>query len=84
MKKQKMNFLYKIGFILLMLCIPMLVGAIITDYLFERTYFSAVFSAGGAFLAFIGIILTMFSKPKKPKEKKEKISEEKENTVDND
>ncbi|MEE0913495.1 MAG: hypothetical protein U0L76_02790 [Ruminococcus sp.] len=81
MKKQKMNFLYKLGFILLMICIPMLIAAIVTAYLFERTHFSAVFSAGGAFLAFIGIILTMFSKPKK---QKEKITEEIENSVDND
>ena len=81
MKKQKMNFLYKTGFILLMICIPMLVGAMVTAYLFEETYFSAVFSAGGAFLAFIGVILTMLSKPKKEKEKNYAQID---NSVDND
>lgn len=68
-KTPKMNFLYKIAFILLMLCIPLFLTAIVVAYLLEEIYFSAVFSAGGAFLAFVGIILVMFSKPKKIKEK---------------
>lgn len=68
-KTPKMNFLYKIAFILLMLCIPLFLTATVVAYLLEEIYFSAVFSAGGAFLAFVGIILVMFSKPKKIKEK---------------
>lgn len=64
-----MNGLYKTGFILLMVCIVLLIAAIITAYLFEQIYFSAVFSAGGCFLALIGIILVMKSQPKKSKEK---------------
>lgn len=69
-KSNKMNWLYKIGFIILLLCIPMFLAALATAYIFEKVYFSAVFSAGGAFLAFLGIIFVMFSKPKKSKPKK--------------
>lgn len=67
MQKRKMNGLYITGFILLMVCIAMLIAAIITAYLLERPIFSAVFSAGGAFLAFLGIIFVMKSKSKKEK-----------------
>lgn len=65
----KMNGLYKTGFILLMVCVVLLIAAISTAYLFEQIFFSAVFSAGGCFLALIGIILVMKSQPKKSKEK---------------
>ncbi len=65
----KMNGLYKTGFILLMVCIALFIAAIITAYLFEQIYFSAVFSAGGCFLALIGIIFVMKSQPKNSKEK---------------
>lgn len=78
-----MNGLFKTGFILLMVCIVLLIAAIIVAYLFEKTYFSVVFSASGAFLALLGIIFVMLSKPKK--EKTENNSEElqEENSVDN-
>lgn len=69
-KSNKMNGLFKAGFIILIVCIPMFIFALIFAYLLEEVYFSAVFSAGGAFLAFIGIILVMFSKPKKINPKK--------------
>lgn len=72
-KKNKMNFLYKISFIILMLAIPLVLCAAATAYLFEQVYLSAVFSAGGAFFMFVGIILAMFSKPKKVKEKQENV-----------
>lgn len=80
MKKTKMNFLYKTAFILLIICVPMFLIAIVVAYLLEEIYLSAIFSAGGAFLAFVGIILAMFSKPEKLKEK---TSQHGENTVDN-
>lgn len=64
--KNKMNGLYKTGFILLLICVPMFFAALATAYLFEQIYLSAIFSAGGTLLAFVGIILTMYSKPKKP------------------
>ena len=83
MQKRKMNGLFKTGFILLMVCIAMLIAAIITAYLFEQTYFSAVFSAGGAFLAFLGIIFVMKSKTKKEKPVQNVEEAQEENTVDN-
>ena len=70
--KRRMNFLYKISFILCLLCLPLLVISMIVAYLFEEPEFSVIFSASGAFLAFLGIILGMCSKPKKPKKKKRK------------
>lgn len=78
-----MNGLFKTGFILLMVCIVLLIAAIIVAYLFQSPYFSAVFSVSGAFLALLGIIFVMLSKPKK--EKTENNSEElqEENSVDN-
>lgn len=64
-KSDKMNWMFKAGFILLMLCIVLFFVAIIVAYLLKRPNLSTVFSGGGALLAFVGIILTMFSKPKK-------------------
>ena len=60
----KMNGLFKTGFILLMVCIPMFLASLVVAYLLDEAYLSVIFSGGGAFLAFVGIILTMFSKPK--------------------
>ena len=78
-----MNGHYLTGFILLVVCIAMLIAAIITAYLFEQTYFSAVFSAGGAFLALLGIIFVMKSKSKKEKPVQNVEEAQEENTVDN-
>ena len=83
MQKRKMNGLYLTGFILLMVCVAMLIAAIITAYLLERPIFSAVFSAGGAFLAFLGIIFVMKSKSKKEKPVQNVEEAQEENTVDN-
>lgn len=83
MQKRKMNGLYLTGFILLMVCVAMLIAAIITAYLLERPIFSAVFSAGGAFLAFLGIIFVMKSKSKKEKPVQNVKEAQEENTVDN-
>lgn len=83
MQKRKMNGLFKTGFILLMVCVAMLIAAIITAYLLERPIFSAVFSAGGAFLAFLGIIFVMKSKSKKEKPVQNFEEAQEENTVDN-
>ena len=68
--KKKMNFLYKIAFILSLMCIPLLVISLIVAYAQEQPGWSVLFSGSGAFLAFIGIILGMVSKPKKPKKKR--------------
>lgn len=71
-KSNKMNGLFKAGFIILLVCIPMFLMALIVSYIYEEIYLSAIFSAGGAFLAFLGIIFVMCSKPKKIKPKKAK------------
>lgn len=83
MPKCKMNGLYKVGFILLMVCIVMLIASIIVAYLLKRPGFSAVFSAGGAFLAVLGIIFVMLSKPKKEKPAQNNEDFEEKNSVDN-
>ena len=83
MQKRKMNGLFKTGFILLMVCVAMLIAAIITAYLLERPIFSAVFSAGGAFLASLGIIFVMKSKSKKEKPVQNVEEAQEENTLDN-
>ena len=65
MKKQKMNVLFKIAFILLIL------ASIIIAYAFDSEKWSAITSASGVLLATVGIILGMLSKPKKVKLKDE-------------
>lgn len=80
-RKTKMNGLYKTAFILLIVCILLFIAAIIVAYAFNRSKFSAIFSAGGAFLAFLGIIFAALSKPKKIK--KEQIEENIVNDIDN-
>ncbi len=67
MKKQKMNVLFKIAFILLIVCVLMIFASIIIAYAFDSEKWSAICSAGGVLLATVGIILAMLSKPKKEK-----------------
>ena len=43
-KSKKMNVLFKIAFILLCICIPLLIAGIVVAYLFGRVNFSAVFT----------------------------------------
>lgn len=81
-EKRKMNGLYKTAFILLLICIPLFFSALVVAYLFENEYLSVVFSGGGVFLAFLGIIFASLSKPKKVKQKTEE--EFSEITVDTD
>ena len=77
MEVKKMNFLYKIAFGMLMLCIPLLIISIIYAYLLEEPDISVWFASGGSLIALIGIILAMLSKPKKAKKKKSKTDEQK-------
>ena len=77
MKKQKMNVLFKIAFILLIICVLLILASIIIAYAFDSEKWSAITSASGVLLATVGIILGMLSKPKKVKlkdENKEKLS----------
>lgn len=82
-KSNKMNGLFKTGFIILLVCIPMFLMALVVSYIYEKMYLSAVFSAGGAFLAFLGIIFVMCSKPKKIKPKKIKRRKAKKHLQEN-
>lgn len=79
--KRKMNGLYKAAFILLLVCLLLFVASIIVAYLLKMPKTSAVFSCGGAFLAFLGIIFAGLSKPKKIKSKD--LQENPENILDN-
>ncbi len=81
-KSKKMNVLFKIAFILLCICIPLLITGIIVAYLFGKLNFSAVFTGSGCLLCFVGIILAMLSKPKKPKQKQPKFDETEEEKVE--
>lgn len=76
-----MNILYKLAFILLLVCILMLVAAIIVAYALEQPVLSVIFSGAGAFLAFLGIIFAVISKPKKASALRN--SENIENNIDN-
>lgn len=78
MKKQKMNVLFKIAFILLVICVVLIFASIIIAYAFDSEKWSAICSGCGVLLATVGIILAMLSKPKKPRQTEE-ISEK---TVD--
>lgn len=78
MKKQKMNVLFKIAFILLIVCVLMIFASIIIAYAFDSEKWSVICSAGGVLLATVGIILAMLSKTKK----KKAIEENSEKTID--
>lgn len=78
MKKQKMNVLFKIAFILLIICVLLILASIIIAYAFDSEKWSAITSASGVLLATVGIILGMLSKPKK----KKAIEENSEKTID--
>lgn len=81
-KSKKMNVLFKIAFILLCICIPLLIAGIVVAYLFGKLNFSAVFTGSGCVLCFVGIILAMLSKPKKPKKKSPDVQEMQEESVE--
>lgn len=85
MKAPKMNILYKISFILMLVCVVLLAVAMVFLLLIENTTAGVVISVAGVFLCLIAIILTMFSKPKAAK-KKEQINSDAEskNYLDSD
>lgn len=72
----RMNFFYKIGFILFVIAIGLLITAM-TICLIEgaknhNSFFAILFSMISASLAFLGIIFTCVSKEKMPKKRKDK------------
>lgn len=54
MKKQKMNVLFKIAFILLIICVLLILASIIIAYAFDSEKWSAITSASGVLLATVG------------------------------
>lgn len=72
-KVPKMNVCYLLGFIFLMVCIPLLICALVFAYLLKLEFVGVIFASSGVLLAFAGIILVLCSKPKKAKPPKAKI-----------
>ena len=70
MKAPKMNILYKIGFILMFICLALFIASVVVILVVEKRTAGVIMAVAGVFLCLIAIILTMFSKPKKPKEPK--------------
>lgn len=74
-KAEKMNGLYKTGFILLWVCLALFAAAVIVLLLLEEMLLGVLLAVAGSVLCLIAIILTMCSKPK-PQRKKTKMPEE--------
>lgn len=75
MKAPKMNILYKIGFILMFVCLALFIASVVVILVVEKRTAGVIMAVAGVFLCLIAIILTMFSKPKKPKEPKYKFDD---------
>ena len=74
-RSEKMNIIYKLGFILMCVCIVLFVAALIFLILLRKTFAGVLISAVGSGLCLAAIILTLLSKPRKPKPKKEEVFE---------
>lgn len=68
-KAPKMNVLYKIAFILMLVCLALFAAAVVVLLLFENRNIGVLIAVAGVVLCMVAIILTMFSKPKQPKAK---------------
>ena len=68
-KPLKMNILYKIGFILMFVCLGLFAASVVVMLVFDRHVPGVLIAVAGAFLCLIAIILTMFSKPKQPRKR---------------
>lgn len=67
-KAEKMNVLYKIGFVLMFVCIALFGAAVVMMLVLDNTVWGVAVSVAGVCLCLIAIILTMCSKPKSPKQ----------------
>ena len=74
-RSDKMNILYKLGFILMCVCILLFAAALVFLVLLHNTLIGVLISAVGSALCLAAIILTLLSKPRKPKPKKEEVFE---------
>ncbi len=74
-KSPKMNILYKLSFIIMILSVVLLIAAVGLGYIMEKSWPVMVLCCVGVFLCLAAIIMTMLSKPKKPKVKKTKIKD---------
>ncbi len=68
-KAPKMNFLYKIGFILMLVCLALFAASVLVLVILKKIELGVIIAVAGAFLCLIAIILTMFSKPKQPRKR---------------
>ena len=66
-KPPKMNVLYKIAFILMLVCVAAFAAALVLMVVFERKTLGVPVAVAGVTLCMVSIVLSLFSKPKKPK-----------------
>ncbi len=75
-RKVRMNFMYKIAFILFCIAFVLLVASmvicLVEDHPDSDSFYAILFSRISAGLATLGVIFACVSKAKKPKAKKEK------------
>ncbi|MBQ1839075.1 MAG: hypothetical protein II127_05610 [Ruminococcus sp.] len=74
-KAPKMNFLYKIGFILMLVCLALFAASVLVLVILKKIELGVIIAVAGAFLCLIAIILTMFSKPKQPRKRLRDVEE---------
>jgi len=74
-RSDKMNILYKLGFILMCVCILLFAAALVFLVLLRNTFIGVLISAVGSALCLAAIILTLLSKPRKPKPEQDKVFE---------
>ena len=63
-RPEKMNGLYKAGFVLMLVCLALFITAIVFMLIIENIRAGVIIAVAGVFLCLVAIILTMFSKPK--------------------
>ena len=74
-KPPKMNVLYKIAFILMLVCVAAFAAALVLMVVFESKRLGVPVAVAGVTLCMVSIVLSLFSKPKKPKKPNENNSE---------
>ncbi len=91
-RPEKMNGLYKAGFIMMLVCLALFILSIVFMLLINNIRVGVIIAVAGVFLCLTAIILTMFSKPKNSeakhrffrrlrREAEAEAEEEEENTV---